>query len=351
MKKNNKNRVYVLDDLRGIAILLVVFFHYCIHRPLSEGEVISSFTESLREGNDYFNLGGFAVSLFFLISGFVIPMSLNGDDKKKVVKKFAIKRFFRLFPTYWFAIIFIAGIILYFKDANAFTLKQILINFTMMQDFLKQKSIDGVFWTLMVELKFYILTAILFFFGALKDIKYVMFFFFAYSMLTLFLGYLDGVKGYFNFTISYLFLMYLGTSFYMHYKNQLTKKDLMLMIFIVVLYFIINPFFAHSRGEDSLIGYSVGTIVAVGIFTYFINFKRPISKITTFFGNISYSFYLLHQVLGYLFINLLVSYSIYLPLAQFITFLMATLLAVLVYRYVETPTNKIGHYYANLATK
>ena len=344
MKNNsNKNRIYVLDDLRGIAILLVVFFHYVINIDLSNMGIQSTFTNTLVSFSDYFNLGSFAVSLFFLISGFVIPMSLHGDDRLKVIKRFAIKRFFRLYPTYWFAIIFISAIILLFKDETEYTLKQILINFTMFQDFLKQKSIDGVFWTLMIELKFYILTAMLFFFGWLKHIKYVMFIFLAFSMVTLLLGYYDGVKGFYNFTISYLFLMYLGTSFYFVYKQELSERSLRFMILMVGLYFLIYPLFAHERGKFDLIGYSTSTILAIVMFTYFINQKKSISKITTFFGNISYSFYLLHQVLGYFVISLLLSHNMYLPLAQFVTFLLATVMAMFSYKFVEIKTNKFGH--------
>jgi peptidoglycan/LPS O-acetylase OafA/YrhL len=74
-----------------------------------------------------------------------------------------------------------------------------------------------------------------------------------------------------------------------------------------------------------------------------LQYKKTISKVTTFFGNISYSLYLLHQVLGYFLITILLDSSIYLPFAQMITILVITFAAVIINKYVEIPTNKLGH--------
>ena len=125
---NRTNHINVLDDFRGIAILTVIFYHYFFVYFKSKEIDDNTFLFFYSITNDYINLGVFGVSLFFLVSGFVIPMSLKGKNPKNTVYNFFIRRFFRLYPTYWFSIILIAVVILLFEDSNQYTLKQILIN-------------------------------------------------------------------------------------------------------------------------------------------------------------------------------------------------------------------------------
>ena len=348
INKLRNNHIYVLDDLRGIAILAVIVYHYFFvyYRKM---EIENIFLENIKLFNDYLNLGAFGVSLFFLVSGFVIPMSLQGLNKKKVVSNFFIRRFFRLYPTYWFAIIFISIIILLFKDNNAYTVKQIFINFTMFQDIFRVDSIDGVFWTLMIELKFYLLTAFLFYFSLLKNINFIIISFLILSIITLLElntnnSIINAILNR-NHLWSYLMLMYLGTSFYFYTKKDISKYNLISLILIVSTYFMLNHYFLSDTGFGNKFGYSLATVLAIISFTILLNYKKNISKVTTFFGNISYSLYLLHQVLGYFFISILLDSNIYMPFAQIIDFIVITLITVGVNKYIEIPSNKIGHKY------
>ena len=50
---------------------------------------------------DLFNAGRFGVALFFLISGFVIPFSFK---EPRPLLRFALSRFFRLYPAYWLSL-------------------------------------------------------------------------------------------------------------------------------------------------------------------------------------------------------------------------------------------------------
>src|SRR4051812_39368993 len=83
-----------LDALRGIASLMVVFFHYTMGRP---------------QADVGFVLGTTGVDLFFIISGFVIFMSLNKITRST---DFIINRVSRLYPTYWTAVTFTFVILL-----------------------------------------------------------------------------------------------------------------------------------------------------------------------------------------------------------------------------------------------
>jgi len=82
-------RIKYLDGLRGIAILLVLFYH-----------AYSRWIAIVPYGDQYadfplFKFGWLGVQLFFLISGFVIFMPL---DKTANFKSFIYKRWLRLFP-------------------------------------------------------------------------------------------------------------------------------------------------------------------------------------------------------------------------------------------------------------
>ena len=76
-----------LDALRGLAAMLVVLFHYSWGRPENRFE---------------FSVGNTGVDLFFIISGFVIFMSL---EKAENLRQFVGNRFARLYPAYWVCVI------------------------------------------------------------------------------------------------------------------------------------------------------------------------------------------------------------------------------------------------------
>lgn len=269
-------------------------------------------------------------------------MSLKGENTLKNVYNFFIKRFFRLYPTYWFAILFIVMFSYLLQGYNEYTIKQIIINFTMMQDIFKTSSIDGVFWTLMIELKFYILTLILFYFNILKYIKCIVLLLLLLSSATLCYGYVYQTGTYLgNGLWANLMLMYLGTAFYFYFSNTLSKKTMIYLVAFVISYFLFNYSYLPVTVYGDKFGYSVATILAIFIFIVALKYKKQLSSITTFFGNISYSFYLIHQVLGYIIISKFIDINT--PFSQLITILLLGFLSVLIHKFIEKPSNKLGH--------
>ena len=339
----SNHRIYILDDLRGIAIFIVLFYHY-FFVYYKDKKIENIFISNYHILNDYINFGAFGVSLFFLVSGFVIPMSLKGENSLKSVSNFFIRRFFRLYPTYWISILFIVLLVFLFKNTDQYTLKQILINFTMMQDIFKEKNIDGVFWTLMIELKFYILTAILFYFNLLKQIKYIVLLLLLLSILTLYYGFVYQTGIYLgNGLWAYLMLMYLGTAFYFYYINKLNKNILVTLVTLVSIYYISNYSFLPISNYGDKLGFSVATILAIIVFIVSLNYKKSLFKVTTFLGKISYPFYLVHQVVGYLLISIFFELTISMPFSQFIAASILIVIATLIHKFVEKPSNKLGH--------
>jgi peptidoglycan/LPS O-acetylase OafA/YrhL len=150
-----RGRLEFLDVLRGVAALMVVLQH-CL-------EVLSP--RYLRWSVEVFRPGEFGVVLFFLVSGFIIPASM---ERYRSLRKFWIGRVFRLFPLYWAAT---AAAVLIYVLLHRYPLStgflnrprfSALINATMVQDFLHVDAVIGASWSLSYELVFYLLVSLLF---------------------------------------------------------------------------------------------------------------------------------------------------------------------------------------------
>jgi peptidoglycan/LPS O-acetylase OafA/YrhL len=147
-------RMRELDLLRFVAALAVVLFHFTGFGggggwPDPSREMFPALGEVTRYGY----LG---VDLFFMISGFVILMSVWG----RTAGEFGISRIVRLMPAYWAAVLL--GLAIYLATGlGKGTPGLVLPNLTMLQGGLGLGNVDAVFWTLWVELHFYVLIAVL----------------------------------------------------------------------------------------------------------------------------------------------------------------------------------------------
>lgn len=136
-----------LDGLRGIAALAVLVYHftgpYNSHFPTDPQPIVD------------FPYGAFGVQLFFLISGFVILMSAHRSQRPT---DFIISRVSRIYPAYWISLILALIVSFFFKVNGAgLTTWEVFANFSMMQRWLQVQNAVEVYWTLAVELQFYVL--------------------------------------------------------------------------------------------------------------------------------------------------------------------------------------------------
>lgn len=150
-------RYAYIDSLRGIAAILVVWMHSAGNFLMYSNPTFQNVAFDLAYQLDFGRLG---VVLFFAISGFVIPSSLNGD-LYQTSKGFIVKRFLRLYPLYW-ASIPIGLITWWYIWDKEIDVKTVLWNFTMIQGLFNYKSVMGLYWTLQVELIFYTFCLVLF---------------------------------------------------------------------------------------------------------------------------------------------------------------------------------------------
>ena len=139
------HRLLEVDALRGIAAMAVVLFHFTTRYAQVYPEALRP-TFAMPHGH-------YGVNLFFIVSGFVIFMTL---DKTARPMDFVVSRFSRLYPVYWasviatFAITHLLGL-----PGFLVSLPTMLANLLMFHGLLRVPNVDGVYWTLEVELLFY----------------------------------------------------------------------------------------------------------------------------------------------------------------------------------------------------
>ncbi len=156
-------RVLELDALRGLAALAVLAFHYTTFYAQQVGHA-----DPLPFG---FAAGNYGVHLFFLISGFVIFMTL---ERTRTAMDFVVSRFSRLFPAYWAAIAVTAAVVYTIgMPGQRLPPGELALNLTMVQQFLGADHLDGSYWTLQVELFFYAQMLLWYVLGALRHVRWI----------------------------------------------------------------------------------------------------------------------------------------------------------------------------------
>jgi peptidoglycan/LPS O-acetylase OafA/YrhL len=95
METHNNNRLYGLDTLRAIAIIIVLIYHYKV--VVSRDNIFGFMSQ----------LGWTGVDLFFVLSGYLIGnqiLSAFAKGQDFSLKLFYIRRFLRTLPNYYFVL-------------------------------------------------------------------------------------------------------------------------------------------------------------------------------------------------------------------------------------------------------
>ena len=363
-KSVSGGRLAFADLLRGLAALIVVLGHYTLlylTRPnivasltASEPLPASSVPQSLAPVLDLFNFASIGVAVFFLISGFVIPLSLEGTG----IRAYFLKRFLRIFPTYWIALAIALAVI--FVSATVWskpipqTGTDYISNTFLVANAFSRPDILTVAWTLQIEIKFYLLAP--FIYMALKR----------RMLLPVLLCGVAVVGVYWNatalcdnvhiacwdhyrfgarmlwFDAMFIVFMLIGSIFYAHYRKLVpTWQAIVGILFLFACYqgsvgASPLPFLA----DDRRLPYMWGLIIFAS--TYLLRDRITLTRPFRFLADISYSLYLVHPLLGYVTMRLLmasgVPYLIAFPVALSLVIGLATLM----YLYVEAPLIAVG---------
>lgn len=168
-----QGRIPELDGLRGVAILLVIFYHYTNGNPLALHDGLPFYVQRAA------GAGWTGVDLFFVLSGFLIGGILIGArGSATYFRTFYIRRFFRIIPIYyvWIGLyIALAAVAGAAVQARSFSGKSLPHGFAVyahlffLQNVLPEiSSAPGSWgawfshlWSLAVEEQFYLITPLL----------------------------------------------------------------------------------------------------------------------------------------------------------------------------------------------
>jgi peptidoglycan/LPS O-acetylase OafA/YrhL len=170
----SRARVPELDLLRFAAAAAVVIFHFY---GLLPGD--SPFRSAVAAVSQFGFLG---VPLFFMISGFVILWTAFN----RTPGQFVLARLCRLYPSYWICVLITSAVL--GMAGGPLPWQQSVANLTMLHHLFGYESVDEVYWTLFIELKFYALVFLLLLFRQLPRIERWLMVWLGLSALSLVLG-------------------------------------------------------------------------------------------------------------------------------------------------------------------
>jgi peptidoglycan/LPS O-acetylase OafA/YrhL len=330
MSKDASKRYDFLDFLRFIAAGTVVLQHTYQRVDKSFGYFTSN----------YVNIGVFGVTVFFLVSGFIIPASI---EKYNSLPKFWISRLFRLYPFY-LAIMLSSLVLISFNliDMEFPSFKALMANLVMMAKFMGQPPFYGSFWTLSVEMIFYGIVSIIFLMGFIKRSSAI-----AYSAMGV--TFLLGVIGttYFGLfdkgwgTCLNLSTMFVGTVLYRLHKNEISAREFY-SVFACLIFITLNITYWNlvyrTHPLLKFVPYTSATLGAFAVFLicyYLKELKYP--RALVYLGVISYSIYLNQDI-----IYRIIPQTNY-PLLTMVIWLTALLiLSMFTYNFIEKPFIKLG---------
>jgi peptidoglycan/LPS O-acetylase OafA/YrhL len=337
-----KDRIAFLDGHRGLAILLVVGFHAFSRWPthIPNGDCCGRFP--------IFELGWLGVELFFMLSGFVILMTL---DRCGRAADFFRGRWLRLFPAMLVCslIIYCSAPLFRERPAGAPEFDSLLPGLTFMDlGWLQQlfrhpiPPLEGSFWSLYVEVKFYVFAALVYFrFGRealLKSLVGLATFTLCVRLLhqassISLVSDLDGLLQDLGF--DYWFWFAGGAAYYMYRQTGRTEWVRLALCCFVGGSCVLDA--AHQyHWMDVAGGIAIGAFFAVSMHSEHVQAALR-NRLLQFLGFVSYPLYLLHE-------NMLVASLIkiaprlprhFFPLLPLLLLAPLAALAFLVARYAE----------------
>ena len=298
-------RLATLDALRITAALAVAGYHLTVSWRIDGHNLPAYFLPSLSHVTIYGFLG---VELFFLISGFVICMS----SWNRSLGDFFTSRVSRLYPAYWICILITATVVGLFPVVGGVPVsgtpgpREIAVNLTMLQEPLGVGSVDTVYWTLFVELRFYLLFAVLVGFGL--TYRRVVLFCAGWMTISV-IGPMVGSRALEVFAIpEYAPYFIAGVALFLIHRFGRSP----LLFGIVGFAWLISIQRVSDRLADVNPGFSVPiwpgvviiTLAYAAVLVIALGWTDRIQwRWLTTAGALTYPFYLLHQRIGYAFIR------------------------------------------------
>lgn len=343
-------RLTWVDTLRGVAVICVFLLHAMLdvkRYGLSSTTILPGLSVFEEIVFGFFDFGKIGVAIFFMVSGFLIPVTLNKPGQR-VIACFSLNRFFRLFPAYWVSIVAFL-----FLLPTGLSFFQVATNFTMIQRFVGVPDLNGVYWTLQIELIFYSLCSILKWRGWLDRNSVPLISVCVFGVIALVLSF---ARFYFSLRLPVaialaLQLMFLGYLWRRWMNSDFARvSDVWKALVCICITLLVACPLAYSRDYgfgESWSRYLLSYCLAIAIFAIAsINGVRL--RWLSFLGKVSYSFYLIHTIVISVVVKWVFSSSIHtvgvshLLSVIFISALVSVTVSWVLFEVVEEPGVRLG---------
>jgi peptidoglycan/LPS O-acetylase OafA/YrhL len=295
MSKEPK-RIAGLDFLRGVASLAVCWFHLTSYRfPTPDGPLY----EAVRASGSY---GWLGVEVFFVISGFVIPYSLHrAGYRLRSYPTFILKRVIRLDPPYLvtIALIILLGVGYAATTGRAVEIEgagldwtRVLLHLGYLNMFFGYEWLNPAFWTLAIEFQYYLLMGLLFPLMSSRRRSLRLGSLALFAAPSFFSGHelLPGGAPMSPFISHFAFLFILGVVLFQKRAGLCGRGEAWALL--------------AASGAGALLTVGVAPTLAGLFAAAVISLYDRKNVVADFFGNISYSLYLLHWPVGHLTLSL-----------------------------------------------
>jgi len=336
-------RLHGLDSLRGLAAIAVVLYHYTV----GYDTLVQEHQPGLLQ---LFPNGHFAVNLFFVISGFVIFMTL---ERSSTLADFAVSRFARLWPPYIACAAFTTSVIvlLHFNPMKL-TVRDAVLNSLMMNKALGIVPIDPSYWTLTCEVLFYAGIALAFFVLKIRQMEWACLAWLAVSFLARW-SHFDDRHVRIAVVLDTEFCQFFVLGMMIYLITQ--RRNTWLTTFTALLAYLLNLFGPEFNPGNLKLWQFMLMSAAFPLAVWFIAEKKPRFLNVwplLFLGEISYSLYLVHQIAGYWVIRTLENAGSGPNVSVLVAITAAIAAAACVRRLVEVPAQKgIRGWYRGLSSR
>ena len=319
----NSDRILIIDFLRGLSCLGVLLYHVRVDlwigwwRITSYPQEYSSFAKAMAWLSIPTPFMGYAVVLFFLISGFCIHYPNTVGNTRPSWKTYLIRRFWRIYPAYFAALILTVGIsylCLALWGDKTWDVSKIFRVATLTQNYPPgngQLLSNPSLWTIPLEIEFYLLYPLAFLFFSSSRISLLWSIAFGISALCIFLSYHE--YQWLTFTALFLWPSWLlGARIAKLYRDKkLNRIKLGYLLSLTCLSLGIS-LISRFQNWETWTQYFAWTAFYSFFFIFclshtgFVNriIGIRITKAVSWIGKISFSLYLIHfplfKLFGYL---------------------------------------------------
>jgi peptidoglycan/LPS O-acetylase OafA/YrhL len=354
-------KILFANQLRGIAVLCVIVAHYSgIYwgaRDVVSENIYAPVAQGLNPGIDAylsfptFSHGPFGVALFFLISGFVIPFSLEKMGRGR----FILARAIRIFPTYWIAsAVTICAMWLsarYWGVEYPLASKHVIPNLFLVNLELGIAPMDLVNWTLSIEIKFYVAAALMWPFikrgSALALVNFAVVVLAVLNWMPPAWGdlyvhgthiWVEGAK----YQLMFVPFLFIGTLFNFALREKITTRGLLGATLAIGIAFSMMWQKTVLAGQFWIVPANYGYALIVFSACYALRRRFKPFGVLDFFADISYPLYIVHALIGYATIRILMAHDWPYLLAAGSAFALVIGIAYLLHVVIESPTANLA---------